>query len=293
MSAPPYMRLYWGDYSRKTRHLKRAAEHGAYLMLIGALWDGGGKLPADDDTLASHAMLTPKEWASMKAKIMPFFKVSRGFLTQARVTEELAKYRDTSGKRKQAGKAGGRASRGKDGGNGEANALQMPTQSESKSEEETPLPPKGAARRKPEVALPADCPSAELVAAMQAEAREAGANLDVGFEARQFRDWWTAKDGRNRDWDACWRTWARRAIGRAPKTAVAALSARQPGSDDDLWRRRIREFKSNRYWPTDDAGPRPGAPGCQVPPAILAEFGFSPAQPANDPKPDLFEGAAA
>jgi len=136
------MRLYWGDYSRKTRHLKKAAEHGAYLLLIGALWDAGGKLPADDETLADHALLTPKEWAGMKARIMPFFKVSRGMLTQTRVTEELAKFRDTSGKRKMAGKAGGSASAGKLALNPEANAKQMPTQSESKKER-TPSPQGG------------------------------------------------------------------------------------------------------------------------------------------------------
>lgn len=143
MSAPPYMKLYWGDYSRKTRHLKRAVEHGAYLLLIGALWDNGGKLPADDETLADHALLTPEEWAGMKARIMPFFKVSRGFLTQERVTEELAKYRDTSGKRKMAGKAGGLATHGKDTGNSQAIAKQMPTQSESESKIEEPPNPQG------------------------------------------------------------------------------------------------------------------------------------------------------
>lgn len=134
MSAPPYMRLYWGDYSRKTRHLTRAAEHGAYLMLIGALWDAGGKLPADDQTLAAHALLTPDEWEAMKPKIMPFFRVRRGQISQDRVTEELAKYESTSCKRKSAGKAGGRARRGKNKENSEANASHLPTKSESESE---------------------------------------------------------------------------------------------------------------------------------------------------------------
>lgn len=86
------------------------------------------------------------------------------------------------------------------------------------------------------------------------------------------------------------------AIRDAPKTAIASLAQRQAHAqpDDARWRSRLREFRQNRFWPTDDAGPRPGAPGCRVPPAILAEFGFSPT-PANDtPKPDLFaEGAAA
>lgn len=143
MSAPPYMKLYWGDYSRKTRHLKTAQEHGAYLMLIGALWDNNGKLPADDETLAAYALLTPEQWAALKGRIMPFFKVTRGVLTQQRVTEELKKYRDTSCKRKMAGKAGGKASHGKDTENPEAIAKQKPTQSESESNIENPPTPQG------------------------------------------------------------------------------------------------------------------------------------------------------
>lgn len=157
----------------------------------------------------------------------------------------------------------------------------------------TPLPPEGRQRRKPEKPLPEGCPSAELIAAMQVEAREAGANVDMAFEARQFRDWWLSKDGRNRDWDACWRTWARKRIATAPKTAVAALAQHQVQPEDARWRSRLREFRQNRYWPKDDAGPAPGAPGCRVPTAILAEFGFTPSA-ANDPKPDLFaDGRAA
>lgn len=151
----------------------------------------------------------------------------------------------------------------------------------NREEKNTPLPPKGERRRKPETALPPDCPSAEIVAAMQAEAREAGANIDLAHEARQFRDWWTAKDGRNRDWDACWRTWARRAIAKAPKTATAALAGRSTPRVDDRWRSLVREFRANGYWPSDDAGPAPGRPGCRAPPALLAEFGIRPPA-AND-----------
>lgn len=161
----------------------------------------------------------------------------------------------------------------------------------NREEKSTPLPPKGAQRRKPETPLPDGCPSADLVALMQAEARSKGANVDLSHEASQFRDWWTAKDGRNRDWDACWRTWARRAIARAPKTAVAALASRCPADQDDVWRRRLREFKRNRFWPSDDAGPAPGRPGCRVPSTVLAEFDLAP-RPAND-APLLAHGAAA
>jgi hypothetical protein len=162
----------------------------------------------------------------------------------------------------------------------------------NREEKNTPLPPKGERRRKPETALPDGCPSAEIVEAMQSEARSVGANIDLAHEARQFRDWWTAKDGRHRDWDAAWRTWARRSIAKAPKTAVAALAARPAQPDAARWRGLIREFAANRYWPTDDAGPAPGRPGCRAPPGLLAEFGIKPPA-ANDAPLFARDGAAA
>lgn len=134
MNAPPYQKLFWGSYHKHTAHLSHAREHGAYLLLIGALWNNEGRLPADDDVLAGYAKLTTKEWLAMKPKLMPLFRVSRGKISQPRVTDDLAKYRSTSGKRKEAGKAGGLASGGKNKGNQEANASVLPTKPEPEPE---------------------------------------------------------------------------------------------------------------------------------------------------------------
>lgn len=135
MSAPPYMRLYWGDYHKATRHLM-AREHGAYLLLIGEAWERGGTLPDDDAKLCAWARCTPKEWAEIKSVVMDFFSLRRGKWTHARVVEELAVYETTSRKRKEAGKRGGKSSVGKDTENSQANALQLPTQSEPEPEPE-------------------------------------------------------------------------------------------------------------------------------------------------------------
>ncbi|MEH6697217.1 MAG: DUF1376 domain-containing protein [Brevundimonas sp.] len=144
MSAPPYQKLFWGSYHKHTAHLSHAREHGAYLLLIGALWNNDGRLPADDDILAGYAKLTPKEWQAIKPKLMPMFRVVRGKLTQPRVTEDLTKYKSTSGKRKVAGKAGGEASAGKKALNRPANASGLPTKPEPEPDKErTPSPQRG------------------------------------------------------------------------------------------------------------------------------------------------------
>lgn len=134
MAAPPYQKFFWGSYHKHTAHLNHGREHGAYILLIGALWNNDGRLPADDDILSSYAKLSLEEWVQVKPKLMPLFKVTRGKLTQKRVTEDLAKYRDTSGKRKEAGKAGGNARAGKQRENRTAIAAGLHTQSEPESE---------------------------------------------------------------------------------------------------------------------------------------------------------------
>lgn len=145
MSAPPYQKLFWGSYHKHTAHLSHAREHGAYLLLIAALWNNEGKLPADDDTLAGHAKLTMKEWQAIKPKLIrpTLLRIVRGKLTQPRVTDDLAKYRDTSGKRKEAGKAGGMASVGKRALNQEANADGLPTKPEPEPKKERTPSPQG------------------------------------------------------------------------------------------------------------------------------------------------------
>lgn len=133
MSAPPYMKLYWGDYHKATRHLTRD-QHGAYFLLIGEAWRLGGSLPDDDRMLAAWALCSPAEWAEIKDVVMAFFAARRGKWVHDRVREELASYEATSRKRKEAGRKGGSASHGKDNANSEANARLKPTKPEPEPE---------------------------------------------------------------------------------------------------------------------------------------------------------------
>jgi hypothetical protein len=65
---------------------------------------------------------------------------------------------------------------------------------------------------------------------------------------------------------------------RDAKPPVPAAPA-GPVDPNDRWRRAMRSLKASAYWNTTDNGPQPGRPGCTVPPAILAEFGFT--HPSN------------
>lgn len=121
MSAPPYMKLYVGDYLGDTHHLT-VVEHGAYLLLLMAMWRTGGSLPAADSNLARLAKCTPDQWAEIREVIMPLFKRRGGRITQKRLASEMAKYDDTSGKRSEAGKKGASRKANKNNGAALANA---------------------------------------------------------------------------------------------------------------------------------------------------------------------------
>lgn len=108
MSGAPYMRFYFGDYDRDTGHLRGALEHGVYFMLIKAMWNAGGRLPADDKRLARLAQVSDKEWASVKDVILPFFKRRGGHLRHKRIDAELAVYHNTLEHARRGGKASAR-----------------------------------------------------------------------------------------------------------------------------------------------------------------------------------------
>lgn len=126
MTAHPWMPLYIGDYLADTRRL-RAAEHGAYLLLIMEYWQTGS-LPDDDRQLARIATMTDREWKAARPIIETLFQPG---WKHKRIDAELTKASAMSVKRSAAGKAGASVRYGKrmaevgiERGNRIANALQ-------------------------------------------------------------------------------------------------------------------------------------------------------------------------
>jgi uncharacterized protein YdaU (DUF1376 family) len=273
------MKLYWGDYHKATRHLRRD-QHGAYFLLIGEAWRLGGSLPDDDNLLAAWALCTPDEWAAMKSVIMSFFALRRGSWVHDRVREELASYEATSRKRKEAGRKGGKASVGKDLENPEAIAPQKPTKPEP--EPEPKKEPKGSSSpslfAKAWAAYPeggrrrsskgkaaevwakiADEAGGEgaLLSAVQAYARTPDATRDAGQYAPAFERW--LRDGK---WEHYRGDLFSGEIGETD-----ALPERVQRSWAEDWR-----DKGPNGWKRWERGPYPGEPGCRVSPAIITEI---------------------
>lgn len=241
MSKPFYMRLNWAHYHEGTSHLRNEGEHGAYLLLIGALFSSGGKLKADDDTLARHAHCTAERWAELRPVVLPFFKVTRGMLRHKRVSEELAHIGGAIGQRKAAGKAGGLATAEKHRGNGAASAAASAAAKRTELESESQsVDPKADAlgARAPKLRATRTCPalwepSHDDVTVGLAK----GLTLQQVFdELEKIRDHEFAAARSN--WSATFRNWLRRAAERNPDG--------RPGADPKLTARHANYAAAQR-----------------------------------------------
>ena len=61
-SVDVFMPWFVSDYLRATRRNLMAEEHGAYLMILGALWNMNGSLPAELDRLRLDREGAAVEW---------------------------------------------------------------------------------------------------------------------------------------------------------------------------------------------------------------------------------------
>jgi uncharacterized protein YdaU (DUF1376 family) len=206
------MQLYVGDYLRDTRHLT-AEQHGAYLLLLMAAWNAGGKLPNDPRKLARLAACTPSRWAKIADDLMEFFEVDGDHITNRRLSLELKKASEKSIKRAEAGTRGGQATALKSKEPKAANATVLPQHSSEPEPEKKELST-NVERRAPVLAKGCSLPDGwlpnpddflkaiDLIGAERAAA-----------ELEKFTDYWRGvpgAKGRKLDWPATYRNWIRR-----------------------------------------------------------------------------------
>jgi len=283
LSTHPFIPLYVDDYEAATAHLT-LEEDGLYNRLLRLCWRTPGcSLPTDHAWIARKVRMAEADFDRVgKAILDEFFTVQRGRYVQRRLKAEYDDISRRKSARKLAGKKGGEAKARNAKDNPPSNATVLPSDTRASHNhihnQEPPLPPSGeekAPRRKPKTAIPACFPDEPLIEATRQRLRSDGINLDPAVQAERFRNHAIQNDRRCADWPAAWRNWISKAAETAPKLASVRPTVARQGPN---WRRLMREFRANGYWPSDpDVGPKPGRPGCIVPAEVLAEF------PANPP----------
>lgn len=280
MSATPFMQLYIADYLGDTQHLT-TEQHGAYLLLLMAMWRAGGSLPNDPQKLARITRVSPRRWHLIAPDVMEFFTVDGGEITQKRLVEERKKASSISEKRSASGKLGGIAKALKSNDTAVANAKQTPQHSQKpeiieKKEEpngslsETSSDPKPSRKRNdyPEAfeaawkAYPTD-PNMSKAEAFDAWKKLDAADMDaLAASIRPFADYCRAHPD-YRPIHMCRFIAKRRFDGFAP-------SAPKPETaDESRWQSRLSVARQRKQWSSDEWGPPPGRPNCLVPKHLL------------------------
>lgn len=121
--ADAWMPFFVGDYLADTTHLSRD-QHGGYLLLLFAMWKGGGRLSDDDEQLANIVKATSREWRALRPRLAPFFVVGDGIWRHKRIAKELAGATERKAKAVQKAELGAKARWGKPvDNNASSNAL--------------------------------------------------------------------------------------------------------------------------------------------------------------------------
>lgn len=310
--ADTWMPLYIADYLRKTMHLTRD-QHGAYMLLLMACWDRGGRLPNDAGQLAGIAKASPAEWRKLSPVILPFFEVDGAHLIQERVIEEHEKAARLSEIRRQAGSQGGRPKKPNGSENGEQkkpNGLQTETPANVAIPSPITAPPEPPVsdetvsdRASPSGPTKADLDSLWALASQRSRERSSRKDLDRATRAAMRRGatipllramlttYFAGPDATKNGGEYAKGVhrlieadrWLEFTPGPSSSGAQAALPWQSGilAPDESRQRAWMADWvEAPGLWRPGDRGPEPGKPGCRISPDIQREFGVEPARGA-------------
>ena len=153
MSKAPTMPMYWDAYLADTTHLT-TEEHGAYMLLLAAMWRRDGWVPDDDRDNARILGLTVAKWKRIRARLLPFLTVDGDMITQKNLLKIWKNTQVKIAVNAQNGAKGGRAPACKINHLGQANAKDslkpkatIPDPYPDPEKKESPNPQTGASKK--------------------------------------------------------------------------------------------------------------------------------------------------
>lgn len=109
------MPMYWDAYLADTTHLS-TEEHGAYILLLAAMWRRNGWVPDDDRDNARILGLTTAKWRKIKARLSGFLVFEDGEISQKKLLETWRITQEKIEKNRTNGAKGGRPKSSKSNG---------------------------------------------------------------------------------------------------------------------------------------------------------------------------------
>jgi uncharacterized protein YdaU (DUF1376 family) len=216
MSKAPAMPMYWDAYIADTTHLT-IDEHGAYLILLGAMWRRDGSIPNDDKDIARILGVTVAKWKKIKARLSEFLTIDDDKISQEKLRKVWEKTQEKIAKNSANGAKGGRPKGNGNNNLGKANGSHSLNPNESIPE---PLPEKelDKSSSKKGSRLPDDWIAPRAFVEWPVQNLGWTENRAQG-ELAKFKDYWVSKTGQGatkKDWLATWRNWCRTYEERNP-----------------------------------------------------------------------------
>ncbi len=270
MSSSPDGMMLWTDaYLADTGHLS-TFEHGAYLLILMAMWRNGGMLPDDDLRLARTIRSTVDKWRRIAPAIRNLLMVSEdGFLTQKRLWQEMKIARSKREKLRVAGKHGNDAKSLKNKettiANGNATLYaRRPTLTLTLEEERKKRSNKSAPRARA-TALPTDW----IPSATDRDFARSKNWTDerINFQAERFKNHALGNGRTQVNWPAAWRNWVTSPLQQKENGNVRQTGfVPRPGSREDraeqsaLALAKLRDFANGHNSDDEGAGGEIGQP---------------------------------
>lgn len=278
MSATPWIKWFPGDFLNGVSDMS-PNEGWAYVMVLNLIYDAQKPVRYDIARLSRRCGMRPSSFSTAIENLVGLGKLtlSDNHLSNPRAEKVIETRRKLVEKSSEAAtsrwsKVREEPEQNQSDFDADAFAMQCQTdaipEARSQKQKESPLPPKGEAkkaRRKPETALPDGFPDLKALQDAKAKVLDAGAAVKVSAEAERFRNHAAQTDRRARDWMAAWRNWILNAIERAPSLGIVQTVK----DEHDPWPMRLRSWSRQEGWNDVDWGPEPGSPGCRVPPEHL------------------------
>jgi uncharacterized protein YdaU (DUF1376 family) len=278
MSEFPSLPLFTDAYLADTRHLT-AQEHGAYLLLLMMAWRlPDCRLPDDDAKLAKWASLDARTWKRIKPTVMAFWTLAEDQWSQSRLTREREFVSKRADVARRNGATGGRPktlnSNGSDNPAGSTRVTQTKAPSPNPSPKvETEASQHWTAARPKADELQRLLFDAAGISGFRDERHPRLLDLspiygliDAGYELHReilpvIRD-----KARNKTFST-WRYFEDAIIEAA--RANKAIPPKPAALVED-WKSRMHYWHLDGTWATG-YGPKPGEPGCRVPPELLKD----------------------
>lgn len=115
MSQAPSMPMFWDAYLADTTHLS-TEEHGAYLLLLAAMWRRNGWVPDDDKDNARILHMTVAKWRRTKDRLSGFLIFKDGEISQKNLLKNWENVQEKIEKNRENGSKGGRPKTNKNKG---------------------------------------------------------------------------------------------------------------------------------------------------------------------------------